>query len=75
MSSLVSAFKGNVRIEDEGALESSVSGGFVEFVVYMLNEVVCFVVESKTDVVADSVGQLFLELHGNLPGKISSLAI
>lgn len=53
-------------IEDEGSLESTVSGGFVEFVLYMLGEAICFIVESKTEMINDSIGQLFLELHGML---------
>eukprot|EP00026_Physarum_polycephalum_P008891 Phypoly_transcript_08994.p1 GENE.Phypoly_transcript_08994~~Phypoly_transcript_08994.p1 ORF type:complete len:149 (+),score=33.29 Phypoly_transcript_08994:554-1000(+) len=62
LSSIVYAFKEKIRIE-EGGLESSVSGGFVEFVVYIMNEAVGFLVESKPGSTADGIGQLFLELH------------
>lgn len=45
-------------------MESSISGGHMEFVLYMLDEVVCHITQSKTDVLADAIGQLYLELHG-----------
>ncbi len=51
---------------DEGEQESSVSGGCVEFVLYALEEVVCTVLEAKTDFSEKGKGQLFLGLHGKL---------
>jgi len=51
-------------IEDEGALVSDVSGGCVEFVIYVLGEVLAMIVEAKTEMITKSKGQLFLELHG-----------
>lgn len=57
-------FKGNITIDDEGGLHSTLSGRFVEFVLYILDEVVAFIIESKTEIVSDSIAQLFMELHG-----------
>jgi len=63
VSRIARIFSGNLTIEDEGALQSMVSRGCVEFVLYVLKQAIVCVIEAKTDVIGDSKGQLFLKLH------------
>jgi hypothetical protein len=60
----VCEFAGKMFIEDEGALESAISGACVEFVIYVLGEVLAMIIEAKTEIIGKSKGQLFLEMNG-----------
>lgn len=76
LSVVGSIFEKSIICNPEAPLQSLIASGNVEFVCYFLNMVAVFILEAKQEETLKAKGQLFLELHGNIPSdtKVTNTA-
>lgn len=64
MDEILFEFKGHIKVDDEGPLDSVFAGGNVEFVLKIFDEVIFSIVEAKATELEQGKAQLTLELYG-----------